>query len=285
MSRFSVGDSYRQLWMGSPDPKLVHVIQRDKEASLHPRVLHSHDAFSEVLLILEGECSFFISGRLWKVKAGDLVFFNAGIAHDQRTNPGQALVNYTVAVTGFQYNNCRPNCLLPDEVDPVVPTGESFPQLKSMFQLIYRRLENYEVGSDQIAHYLTQALLAEIKALVAKQEAEIPGERNEIPLATRVRAYLDENFCEDINLQGLATRFNISSYYLAHIFKDQFGYPPLQYILRRRIGLAQTLLITTDLPVGEIGARVGYANPSHFNMIFTKNVGISPRRYRLNYLS
>lgn len=285
MSRFSVGDSYRQLWMGSPDPKLVHVIQRDKEASLHPRVLHSHDAFSEVLLILEGECSFFISGRLWKVKAGDLVFFNAGIAHDQRTNPGQALVNYTVAVTGFQYNNCRPNCLLPDEVDPVVPTGESFPQLKSMFQLIYRRLENYEVGSDQIAHYLTQALLAEIKALVAKQEAETPGERNEIPLATRVRAYLDENFCEDINLQGLATRFNISSYYLAHIFKDQFGYPPLQYILRRRIGLAQTLLITTDLPVGEIGARVGYANPSHFNMIFTKNVGISPRRYRLNYLS
>ena len=82
----------------------------------------------------------------------------------------------------------------------------------------------------------------------------------------------------------MAGALHVSPYYLAHVCKEATGYSPLQYVLRRRIGEAQTLLITTDLPVTRIAAQVGYDNPSHFNAQFSKAVGMSPRTFRKEYV-
>ncbi|WP_039807161.1 AraC family transcriptional regulator, partial [Pelosinus sp. HCF1] len=75
----------------------------------------------------------------------------------------------------------------------------------------------------------------------------------------------------------------INSYYLAHVFKDTIGYSPMRYIMRRRIGESQTLLITTRYSVTQIANIVGYDNPNHFNILFTKYVGMPPSKYRNSY--
>lgn len=72
---------------------------------------------------------------------------------------------------------------------------------------------------------------------------------------------------------------------LSHLFKEQTGYSPMNYVIRRRIGEAQTLLITTRDPIGEIAGRVGFANPNNFNIQFQKQVGLSLREYRRVYVS
>ena len=77
---------------------------------------------------------------------------------------------------------------------------------------------------------------------------------------------------------------HISPYYLSHVFKQMSGYSPVQYLLRRRIGEAQTLLITTDLPITRIAEMVGYDTQSYFNLQFTKNVGMPPNKFRQNYI-
>ena len=43
---------------------------------------------------------------------------------------------------------------------------------------------------------------------------------------------------------------------------------------------AKRLLLTTDLKVYEISARVGYADTTSFVKLFKREVGISPARYR-----
>ncbi len=77
---------------------------------------------------------------------------------------------------------------------------------------------------------------------------------------------------------------HISPYYLSHVFKQMSGYSPVQYLLRRRIGEAQTLLITTDLSITRIAEMVGYDTQSYFNLQFTKNVGMPPNKFRQNYI-
>ena len=62
------------------------------------------------------------------------------------------------------------------------------------------------------------------------------------------------------------------------------GYSPIQYLLRRRIGEAQTLLITTDYSITENAGMVGYDTQSYFNMQFTKHVGMPPKKFRQNYI-
>ena len=94
----------------------------------------------------------------------------------------------------------------------------------------------------------------------------------------------DDYIVKPITLQSMGEAMHISPYYLSHVFKEMSGYSPVQYLLRRRIGEAQTLLITTELSVTRIAEMVGYDSSSYFNLQFTKNVGMPPNKYRHNYI-
>ncbi len=54
----------------------------------------------------------------------------------------------------------------------------------------------------------------------------------------------------------------------------------MHYIVRRRIGEAQLLLVFTKKSITEIASEVGFDNLSHFNVQFKKYVGLSPLAYR-----
>ena len=89
----------------------------------------------------------------------------------------------------------------------------------------------------------------------------------------------------ELTLTQLGKLFYVSPYHLAHLFKRETGYTLKQYILRRRIGEAQTLLTNTQMGVKLIAQTVGFENPSHFGKLFTKLVGMSPTEYRLSRMS
>ena len=99
-----------------------------------------------------------------------------------------------------------------------------------------------------------------------------------------IKEYIDEHYTEPMTLQSIANYLNFSPYYLSHVFKEMSGYSPIQYLIRRRIGEAQTLLITTDLPIIRIGEMVGYETQNYFNLQFTKCVGMPPKRFRQNFV-
>ena len=103
-------------------------------------------------------------------------------------------------------------------------------------------------------------------------------------LGRRIKEYIDKHYMEPITLHSMGEALHISSYYLSHVFKQMSGYSPVQYLLRRRIGEAQTLLITTDLSITHIAEMVGYDTQSYFNLQFTKNVGMPPNKFRQNYI-
>lgn len=144
-------------------------------------------------------------------------------------------------------------------------------------------LEQY---AEECCKYFLNALLKQIDHVTGKQLEDVAESLTErSALAEQIRAYIDHKYMEDVSLQSMAKELNISRYYLSHIFKEFYGYSPMQYMLRRRIGEAQSLLIGTDYTVTRIATLVGYDNPNHFNTIFSKNVGISPRNYRVLYQS
>lgn len=59
----------------------------------------------------------------------------------------------------------------------------------------------------------------------------------------------------------------------------------MQYTLRRRLGEAQTLLISTKMSITEISVAVGFGNPCHFNTMFSKHIGMPPSKYRSSYVA
>ena len=62
-------------------------------------------------------------------------------------------------------------------------------------------------------------------------------------------------------------------------FSRTVGLPPMEYLLSWRMALAKRLLLTQELAIEHVAARVGYGSASTFSTAFTRHVGMPPIRY------
>ncbi len=81
-------------------------------------------------------------------------------------------------------------------------------------------------------------------------------------------------------LAELARAAAMSRTTFAERFRTVAGMPPLTYLSRWRMLLAQRALRTSDVRVGSLAAELGYASESAFSTAFKREVGDSPLRYR-----
>lgn len=95
-----------------------------------------------------------------------------------------------------------------------------------------------------------------------------------------VKEYLDAHYRKKIILDDLAKLFFIDKYYLAKLFKEQFGISIIQYLMQVRITNAKRLLRFTDFPVEKIGLECGIDDSNYFARAFRKVEGCSPTEYR-----
>ena len=275
----------RPVFTGENQPRLLYVSEIRPDASAHPRVMHAHADAVELILICSGSSEYLIHDKKVVIKAGDLLVYNAGVVHDEVSGPDMEVGSYCVGVGGLHMPGLRENALISDEKGYVFPTGRYFEDMKELFVMMFRNLAAGEPHAELFCTSLLHALLVSVLTVTegVGETRENPADEPHI-LGSRIKDYIDRHYMEPITLQSMGEALRISPYYLSHVFKQMSGYSPVQYLLRRRIGEAQTLLITTELSVARIAAMVGYDSQSYFNLQFTKNVGIPPSRYRHNYI-
>lgn len=91
---------------------------------------------------------------------------------------------------------------------------------------------------------------------------------------------LNKEYNKNLSLDELATSCSMSKFHFLRIFKEIVGTSPLEYRTRIRIEHAKELLEDINLPIGEVGAQVGYSSAAYFCDAFKKNTGLSPSEYR-----
>lgn len=269
---------------GENNPRLLYVANIPPRASVHPRILHAHEDFVEIILIVSGQSEYLIGSKKQTIQAGDLLVYNAGVVHDEVSGPDTEIGSYCVAVGGLHMPGLRENALLPDDAGYVFSTGKDFGDIRIICSMMFRTLSTEAPNAEAFCTSLMHALLVKVLALAEGHPAETVSEDEPHALGYWVKEYIDRHYKEPITLQSIGEALHYSPYYLSHIFKEMSGYSPVQYLLRRRIGEAQTLLINTDLPVSKIAEQVGYETQSYFNLQFTKYVGMPPKRFRENYV-
>lgn len=101
--------------------------------------------------------------------------------------------------------------------------------------------------------------------------------RKEVDEAKR---YIKSHLQESISLDSMATLVNMSKSRFSHVFKEDTGVTPGEYINEKRMNMAARLLKETDLKISEISDAVGIDNSNYFSTQFRKKFNLSPIEYR-----
>mgnify|MGYP000630945791 CR=1 FL=1 len=94
------------------------------------------------------------------------------------------------------------------------------------------------------------------------------------------KKFVANNYFKNISLNTIADFLNISPQYFSELFKKETGENFIRYLTNVRIEKAKELMRAPDIKTYEIAELVGYDNPTYFNKVFKKMVGVSPQKYR-----
>ncbi|OTG53432.1 AraC family transcriptional regulator [Streptococcus agalactiae] len=102
----------------------------------------------------------------------------------------------------------------------------------------------------------------------------------DVELLQEITKYIDEHYNFTISLQTLSKIACMSESKMKKVFKTIYNMSITEYIQRKRMSVAEHLLISTTLSINEISAVVGYSNPSRLNELFKRYYGFNPSNYR-----
>jgi len=92
----------------------------------------------------------------------------------------------------------------------------------------------------------------------------------------QVLAYIEDNLSEDLSLGNIAASAGLSPSHFKVLFRDSLGMPVHQYVIRRRVERAKTLLAEGNMSMSQIANETGFAHRSHLARHMRRILGVSP---------
>lgn len=253
----------------------------EEHSNKHSRLPHIHDNFLELFYVYSGKGRYMVDSQFYDIQEGDIIICNAGILHGENPADTRHVRSYSIGISNVALLGLPDNCLCDEETTPVISCGMLSEHIGSIFRLIHL-LSSDEKNLGETCNCLSQSLLLLTYEMLLSRSRNLSIRARTTASATadRIRRYLDVHYREPLTLPSIASALHINEYYLAHVFKDEFGVPPMQYVMKRRIGEAQGLLMDTSIPIGDIADHLGFSSICHLNTMFNKYVGIPPGKYR-----
>ena len=124
-----------------------------------------------------------------------------------------------------------------------------------------------------------ESILRTLAHLMARYGSRPLPIRGEPPCVARALRHMDEAPERSVTLAELAALSGVSRFQLLRGFARHVGTTPHAYLLQQRVRLARRLLAAGRRPA-EAAAEAGFADQSHLNRAFRRQLGLTPARYR-----
>lgn len=216
-----------------------------------------------------------INSREFRIRSGDLTCIQAeSIYSVQSDDPGK----HWCVHFHDPGDSSGGTFTLPD----LVPLGGNVMFVREQIKKV-ASLHNSLGGDDRAALRQREArhrLKALLLSLHTMRGADT-GARTGAPLDwDGLLSWVDDHLGSPVSTAELAAMAGVGATTMARKFRQRHHVTFGRYLLHRRIDRARALLTSTTLPVQDIGAAVGIADPQYFNKQFRKVADVSPTRYR-----
>ncbi|MDX2697764.1 helix-turn-helix domain-containing protein [Streptomyces ipomoeae] len=239
--------------------------------------------FHVVMLFDDGPVTHMIDFTEYEADAGDLLWIRPGQVHRfSRTTEYRGTVlamqpgflpRATVEATGL-YRYDLPPLLHPGEAR-LTGLRDSLAQLRREYA--DTTTLPFSLYTAVLRHSLTAFLLR--LAHLAADSAEA-SRRQADTTFTRFRDAVERDFATNHSVSAYADTLGYSRRTLVRAVRAATGETPKGFIDKRVILEAKRLLAHTDLPIGRVGAAVGFPDSANFSKFFHLHTGTTPVVFR-----
>jgi AraC family transcriptional regulator len=100
----------------------------------------------------------------------------------------------------------------------------------------------------------------------------------------RVAELVDAKMEDELSLGEMALSVGLSTAHFARMFRKSTGETPHQFVLRQRLERAKAMLRAPGARVLDVAVACGFKTQQHFAQVFRDVCGISPTRYRQDFM-
>ncbi len=243
---------------------------------------HIHNNY-EIYYFMDGEIDFFVNKSCYRMKKGNLLFFNTQDVHKAVNLASN--VPYERFVIQFNPGIIRK--LGTEKTNLLACFEDAREHNANIITLDLKQREQYEAAAEQLLRavngggfgsdilpyaFLTQllVLINEVYFSNSQLETSIMS-----PQISATLEYIDSHLTEDLSLDSISDALAISKYHLSHVFKKNTGTTIYQYVLVKRIALSKTLL-REGRSVTEACHGSGFNDYANFIRTFKNVTGMSP---------
>jgi len=225
---------------------------------------HCHAQF-EMIAVLEGDVSIMLEGRNYRLTANQTAILPPLVYHTLEANKKCLYRRVTVLFDTSSIPDLLQEKFTAKEQGHIIFPSYDIEELKNI--CCSGDYDFYAPLADSI---MTRTLYEYIKighiSLVTPIDETLK----------KVLDYIDKNLCNKITLDDLAGYVARSKSSVCHLFTEKMKIPPKQYIIKKRLALANRL-IKDGIPPTEAAIRVGYDNYSDFYRLYKKIYQSTPR--------
>ncbi|MEU9278444.1 AraC family transcriptional regulator [Streptomyces sp. NPDC048342] len=239
--------------------------------------------FHVVMLFTDGPVRHMIDFAEYEAWAGDLLWIRPGQVHRfSRTceyrgtvltmQPG-FLPRAIVEATGlYRYD-------LPPLLRPEAPQLAAVQASLANLQREYEDAETLPLSlhTSVLRHSLTAFLLRLAHLAASSAEA---ARRQADTTFTLFRDAVEKDFATNHSVSGYADALGYSRRTLVRAVRAATGETPKGFIDKRVVLEAKRLLAHTDLPIGRVGAAIGFPDAANFSKFFHLHTGQTPVAFR-----
>jgi AraC-like DNA-binding protein len=220
---------------------------------------HSHP-FHELIVVMRGKMHLRINGSEITATAGDLLLYQAGTVHEERSVASAPVNTFFIAFNAASHVVS----------DFRVTTNDADGRVRQMIRWMIRDHTLNAPPAQQ--NGLLAAILGELRRLQLS-----PSD----PWWSRTIAFMRENLGRDIYLDELAHRAGMSKFAFVRRFRRIGGRSPMKELQSMRLQEAHTLVLSSNAPMRSIAAQVGLGDEFQLSRLFRRQFGTSPRGIRV----
>jgi len=148
-----------------------------------------------------------------------------------------------------------------------------------LMEQIWQEFQDSAPARALVLRGLSATLLGRVARALAQAQDNSPATQ-ESRLVQRLRALIDQHYLEHWQVTDYARALSVSTTHLSRVTRAATGTPASALIEARLLREARRHLAYTHLSITTIAYALGYSDPAYFTRVFTRDAGISPRRFR-----